>query len=195
MPDCACPGTTHRRLPLPRLYDLALVTNTLENLSHDQGELILGQLRNMGATRIAVLAGDASPWGFKGLHWHGIHPPLPLFGTGVRNPVCVRFGYLQLRAGMETIRTIGPTRKCGTKPGGEMGGTGSSSWAGESFPGIAMNPSMDAALSPSLAKELPGKDSPAQLLLPYRLRVSRRNHGRNLRSRHRRRPGPGCQLS
>ena len=31
---------------------------------------------------------------------------------------------------------------------------------GECFPGIAMNPSMDAARSPSLAIELPGKHSP-----------------------------------
>lgn len=70
-----CPGEDARlrlppeqptgAFPLPRLFDLALVTNTLENLTHDQGELILGQLRNMGATRIAVLAGDTSPWGFK----------------------------------------------------------------------------------------------------------------------------------
>ena len=71
----ACPGDSARLMlpperptdafPLPRLFDLALISDTLEHLTHDQGELVLGQLRNMGATRIAVLVGDDSPWSFK----------------------------------------------------------------------------------------------------------------------------------
>lgn len=51
-------------LPPAQLHELALITDTLEHLSHEQGKLILGQLRNMGATRIAVLMTDAGPWQF-----------------------------------------------------------------------------------------------------------------------------------
>lgn len=53
-------------LPLSRLYSLALITETLEHLDHHQGELLLGQLRNMGAERIALLIGDAAEsWHFQ----------------------------------------------------------------------------------------------------------------------------------
>ncbi len=51
-------------LPLTQLHELALISDTLEHLSHEQGKLILGQLRNMGATRIAVLMTDEGPWQF-----------------------------------------------------------------------------------------------------------------------------------
>lgn len=49
--------------PLPQTQDLALVTETLEQLSHEQGELLLGQLRNYGTHQIAVLAAGQD-WGF-----------------------------------------------------------------------------------------------------------------------------------
>ncbi len=53
-------------LPLSKLYDLALITDTLEHIDHHSGELLLGQLRNMGAVRIALLVGDSAPdWHFR----------------------------------------------------------------------------------------------------------------------------------
>ncbi|MEQ6886885.1 DUF6231 family protein [Salicola sp. Rm-C-2C1-2] len=51
--------------PLPQLFELALVTDTLEKLPQARGQKLLGQLRNMGATRIAVLVRNDSPWRFQ----------------------------------------------------------------------------------------------------------------------------------
>ncbi len=44
--------------------DLALISNTLEHLPHDQGALLLGQLRNYGTHQIAVLVGETPDWAF-----------------------------------------------------------------------------------------------------------------------------------
>ncbi|MDX1589041.1 MAG: DUF6231 family protein [Oleiphilaceae bacterium] len=55
----------HKAFPLSRLYDLALVADTLEHLSGADGRLLLGQLRNMGAQRMAVLDPVDSPWRFR----------------------------------------------------------------------------------------------------------------------------------
>ena len=52
-------------LPLPRLYDLGLISDTLEYLNRTDGQLLLGQLRNMGATRLAVLVRTDSDWSFR----------------------------------------------------------------------------------------------------------------------------------
>ena len=49
---------------LDRVADLALVTETLEHLPHDEGALLLGQLRNYGTHQIAVLVGEAPDWAF-----------------------------------------------------------------------------------------------------------------------------------
>lgn len=49
-------------LSLSRTQDLALVTLTLEHLSHAQGQTFLGQLRNYGTRQIAVLEADSSGW-------------------------------------------------------------------------------------------------------------------------------------
>ena len=44
--------------------DLALISNTLEHLPHDEGALLLGQLRNYGTHQIAVLVGETPNWAF-----------------------------------------------------------------------------------------------------------------------------------
>lgn len=49
-------------LELPKTPDLALVTETLENLNRAQGQVLLGQLRNYGASQIAVLVSDKAEW-------------------------------------------------------------------------------------------------------------------------------------
>jgi hypothetical protein len=51
-------------LPLDRVQDLALISNTLEHLPHDEGALLLGQLRNYGTHQIAVLVGETPDWAF-----------------------------------------------------------------------------------------------------------------------------------
>jgi len=51
-------------LPLDAVQDLALITDTLEHLPHDEGALLLGQLRNYGTHQIAVLVKDAPDWAF-----------------------------------------------------------------------------------------------------------------------------------
>lgn len=51
-------------LPLDHVADLALVSGTLEHLPHDEGALLLGQLRNYGTHQIAVLVGDTPGWAF-----------------------------------------------------------------------------------------------------------------------------------
>jgi len=49
-------------LQLPRTQDLALVTDSLDHLSHAQGQTLLGQLRNYGTRQIAVLAPENGGW-------------------------------------------------------------------------------------------------------------------------------------
>lgn len=51
-------------LRLDRVADLALITGTLEHLPHDEGALLLGQLRNYGTHQIAVLMGETPDWAF-----------------------------------------------------------------------------------------------------------------------------------
>lgn len=51
-------------LPLPQIYDLAIISETLENLSQAQASTFLGQLRNAGARRIAVLVEAGKTWRF-----------------------------------------------------------------------------------------------------------------------------------
>jgi hypothetical protein len=52
-------------LPPEVVPDLAIITETLEDLSHEQGTLLLGQLRNFGTQRIAVLVSESSGWHFN----------------------------------------------------------------------------------------------------------------------------------
>ncbi len=49
-------------LKLSKTQDLALVTDSLEQLSHHQGQTLLGQLRNYGTGQIAVLVDDTAGW-------------------------------------------------------------------------------------------------------------------------------------
>lgn len=51
-------------LVLERVVDLALITDTLEHLPHDEGALLLGQLRNYGTHQIAVVVGETPDWAF-----------------------------------------------------------------------------------------------------------------------------------
>jgi hypothetical protein len=54
-------------LVLERVVDLALITDTLEHLPHDEGALLLGQLRNYGTHQIAVVVGETPDWAFTDL--------------------------------------------------------------------------------------------------------------------------------
>jgi uncharacterized protein DUF6231 len=51
--------------PLPETQDLALITHTLEQLAHSEGEMLLGQLRNYGTHQIAVVVDPDQGWDFK----------------------------------------------------------------------------------------------------------------------------------
>ncbi|MCM0614149.1 hypothetical protein KFJ24_16795 [Marinobacter sediminum] len=59
--DTSDPNAT---LNLDTVHDLALISDTLEHLPHDEGALLLGQLRNYGTHQIAVLVGEAPDWAF-----------------------------------------------------------------------------------------------------------------------------------
>jgi len=59
--DHNAPNTS---LALDRVADLALITDTLEHLPHDEGALLLGRLRNYGTHQIAVLVAKAPEWTF-----------------------------------------------------------------------------------------------------------------------------------
>lgn len=54
----------HNAFPLPDIQDLALITNVLEHLSREEGELLLGQLRNYGTHQIAVVVESDRGWSF-----------------------------------------------------------------------------------------------------------------------------------
>ena len=58
------PEAPNDAFPLPRTQDLALITGTLEHLNHEQGEILLGQLRNYGTHQIAVVVADSPEWAF-----------------------------------------------------------------------------------------------------------------------------------
>ncbi|MFE8069562.1 DUF6231 family protein [Marinobacteraceae bacterium S3BR75-40.1] len=95
-PDCQVTALKaaepNRAFPLPRQHDLALVTDTLENLPHDEGELLLGQLRNFGARQIAVLVAHSESWrfqdflglGFKRQKTLTAEPPCDLYTYDIR---------------------------------------------------------------------------------------------------------------
>lgn len=51
--------------PLSDTQDLALITDTLENLSHEEGEMLLGHLRNYGTHQIAVVVDPEQGWEFR----------------------------------------------------------------------------------------------------------------------------------
>lgn len=52
-------------LKFKELQDLALVTDTLEQLNRSQGQTLLGQLRNYGTRQIAVLTPNNGDWGLQ----------------------------------------------------------------------------------------------------------------------------------
>lgn len=55
-------ATPNSAFPLTFVPDLALVSDTLEHLTCEEGTLLLGQLRNYGSHQIAVLVSDAAGW-------------------------------------------------------------------------------------------------------------------------------------
>lgn len=57
-------STPNSAFPLPDIQDLALITGVLEHLSRDEGELLLGQLRNYGTHQIAVVVEADQGWSF-----------------------------------------------------------------------------------------------------------------------------------
>ena len=59
------PAIPNGAFPLPHTHDLALISDTLEYLSHDDGQLLLGQLRNYGTHQIAVVIDSDAPWHFQ----------------------------------------------------------------------------------------------------------------------------------
>lgn len=87
------PQEPNAGFPLPRIHDLALVSETLENLPQSQANTFLGQLRNAGARRIAVLVGADKAWrfpdfialGFKRSHHSGGDRPQTLYTYDIAN--------------------------------------------------------------------------------------------------------------
>lgn len=59
------PGAPNQAFPLPTKPELALISDTLEAIDHASGETLLGQLRNYGTHRIAVVVADDSGWPFR----------------------------------------------------------------------------------------------------------------------------------
>ncbi|WP_286806579.1 MULTISPECIES: DUF6231 family protein [unclassified Marinimicrobium] len=59
---CLDAADTEQGLSLPRTQDLALVTGSLEHLSHSAGQTLIGQLRNYGTRQIGVLVTDGAGW-------------------------------------------------------------------------------------------------------------------------------------
>ncbi|MDX1755305.1 MAG: DUF6231 family protein [Marinobacter sp.] len=68
-PDSLLTELDHRMalnaFPLSQTHDLALVCDTLEHLSHNDGQLLLGQLRNFGTHQIAVAVSENAHWRFQ----------------------------------------------------------------------------------------------------------------------------------
>lgn len=60
--DAKAPDTA---FPLSETLDLALVTHTLEEIPHAEGEMLLGQLRNYGTHQIAVVVDPEQGWDFR----------------------------------------------------------------------------------------------------------------------------------
>lgn len=58
-------GSPNAAFPLAATQDLALITDTLEQLSHEEGEMLLGQLRNYGTHQIAVVVASDRGWEFR----------------------------------------------------------------------------------------------------------------------------------
>ncbi len=59
---CLSAADTEQGLKLPKTQDLALVTDSLEHLSHSEGQTLIGQLRNYGTRQIGVLVRDGAGW-------------------------------------------------------------------------------------------------------------------------------------
>jgi len=68
--------------PLLEVQDLALITGILEQLPRDQGEMLLGQLRNYGTHQIAVVAEPGQGWSFTDFIALGFRRQAELTGDG-----------------------------------------------------------------------------------------------------------------
>lgn len=80
-------------LPLTEIHDLAVISDTLEDLSQAQARLLLGQLRNAGARRMVVLVNAPKTWrfadfiglGFKRTFWAEGDSPQSLYTYDIAN--------------------------------------------------------------------------------------------------------------
>ncbi|WP_417543076.1 DUF6231 family protein [Marinobacter sp.] len=71
-------------LPPADTHDLALIEGALEQLSHEEGTLMLGQLRNFGTHRIAVIMTNESGWQLSDFLGLGFKRQAHLQGTPAR---------------------------------------------------------------------------------------------------------------
>lgn len=74
----------NQSFPLPATQDLALVTETLEHFSREQGQMLLGQLRNYGTHQIAVIVNSDSLWQFTDFIGLGFQRQAELDDDGTR---------------------------------------------------------------------------------------------------------------
>ncbi|TGN39264.1 DUF6231 family protein [Marinobacter confluentis] len=70
--------------PLAATQDLALVTGTLENISHEEGGILLGHLRNYGTHQIAVVVDPEQGWDFKDFIGLGFRRQAELDDDGIK---------------------------------------------------------------------------------------------------------------
>lgn len=75
---------SRKALPSSHTHDLALIEGALEQLSREEGTLLLGQLRNFGTHRIAVIMTDASDWQLSDFLGLGFQRQAYLEGTPAR---------------------------------------------------------------------------------------------------------------
>ncbi|MBU2887771.1 hypothetical protein KO507_18555 [Gilvimarinus agarilyticus] len=77
---------TQNELSFADVQDLGLVSDTLEHVSFQQGQILIGQLRNYGTRQIAVLVQDQSGWDLNDFIALGFKRESQLGEDGGRNP-------------------------------------------------------------------------------------------------------------
>ncbi len=82
--DARAPNTA---FPLSATQDLALITGTLDKVSHEEGEKLLGQLRNYGTHQIAVVIEPEQGWEFRDFIGLGFHRQATLDDKGITRAI------------------------------------------------------------------------------------------------------------